>query len=197
MLAFEWGAILLYSWIDVIWADPAIRHTRVEFNTVGDPLMRPVLETLQRAVGARHPSPPMVDQPVDIEPLFYTSMKFYNMLNSHALLRDERVYAYCFEPTFKPKWFWRHGREGLLWAVTSDHSLFIREPYDFYPYGAVFTFCPRGEIRDARIVATEQDAEVQMTVGEAGFKVKGAFSLDRQAELTAGLQLLTGQQVTA
>jgi hypothetical protein len=197
MMAFEWGAILLYSWIEIVWADPDLRHTRIEYNTVGEPLLRELLATLQRVVLARRPQPFDARVPVSIEPLYGASMKFYNMLRLHALLADEQVYAYSFEPTIRPRWFWGHGREGLLWAVTNDHGLLIREPRESYPYGVVYTFCPRTEIRGARVVATEQEVELRLTMGQSGWEVKGVFSLARQAELTASLELISGQPVTA
>ncbi|HTP08000.1 MAG TPA: hypothetical protein VMP08_07105, partial [Anaerolineae bacterium] len=128
MCAFEWGAILLYSWIDIVWAGPDLRHTRIEYNTVGEPFLRELLATLQRAVLARRQQPFSAREPVSIEPLYDASMKFYNMLRLHALLDDEYTEAYCFEPTIRPRWFWDRGREGLLWAVTNYHGLLIREP---------------------------------------------------------------------
>jgi hypothetical protein len=195
MVAFEWGAILLYSWIDVVWADPALRRTRIEYNTVGEPLLRELLATLQRAILARRQQPLAADRPVSIEPLFDASMKFYNMLKLHALLDDEYTESYCFEPTIRPRWFWGHGREGLLWAVTNYHGLLIREPRESYPYGIVYTFCPRAEIREARVVETEQNVELHLAIGEPGFAVKGAFSPARQAELTASLELLREHRV--
>lgn len=195
MVAFEWGAILLYSWLEIVWADPELRYTRIEYNTVGEPLLRELLATLQRAILARRQQPLAADMPVSIEPLFDASMKFYNMLRLHALLADERVYAYCFEPTIKPRWFWGHGREGLLWAVTNYHGLFIREPRESYPYGVVYTFCPRAEIREARVVETEQNVELHLAIGEPGFEVNGVFSPARQAELTASLELLREHRV--
>ena len=50
MFAFEWGTILLYSWLDIVWADPDLRHTRLEYNSVGEPLLRGLLATLQRTI---------------------------------------------------------------------------------------------------------------------------------------------------
>jgi hypothetical protein len=197
MIAFEWGTILLYSWLEIVWADPELRHTRIEYNTVGEALVRELLATLQRAVLARHPQPFDAHVPVSIEPLYDASMKFYNMLRLHALLADEYTEAYCFEPTIKPRWFWGRRREGLLWAVTNHHGLLIREPRESYPYGVVYTFCPRTEIREARVVEAEHDVELRLTVGQSGWEVNGVFSPARQAELTASLELLSGQQVTA
>ena len=195
MFAFEWGAILLYSWIDIVWADSDIRHTRIEYNTVGEPLLRQLLATLQRAVLARCQPPPDTHSPASIAPLYDASMKFYNMLRLHALLDDEYTEAYYFEPTVRPRWFWGHGREGLLWVVTNYHGLLIREPRESYPYGVVYTFCPRDEIREARVATTEQDIELRLTVGRAGWEVSGVFSLARQAELRASLEQFSEQQV--
>jgi hypothetical protein len=197
MFAFEWGAILLYSWIDVVWADPGLRHTRIEYNTVGELLVRELLATLQRAVLARRQPPLDTHARVSIEPLYDASMKFYNMLRLHALLADEHTAAYCFEPTIRPRWFWGRGREGLLWAVTNYHGLLIREPRESYPYGVIYTFYPHDEIREARLVETEQDVELRLTVGQPGWEVTGIFSLARQAELRASLDLLTAQPLAA
>jgi hypothetical protein len=195
MIAFEWGAILLYSWIDIIWADSGLHHTRIEFNTVGENFMRALLAALRQAVLAR--LPPIVDPRTALaeDQISTLPIKFANMLLLYALLPDEHVYAYCFEPTIKPRWFWGRRRAGLLWVVTNQHSLFILEPLDSYPYGAIFTFCPRGEIRDARVVATEQEVELRLTVGEPGWEVKGVFSPARQAELTASLEQFRAQRV--
>jgi hypothetical protein len=195
MFAFEWGAILLYSWIDIVWADPDLHHTRIEYNSVGEPLLRELLATLQGAVLARRQPPFGIHSPVSIEPLYDISMKFYNMLRLHALLADEYTEAYCFEPTIRPRWFWGKGREGLLWAVTNYHGLFIREPRESYPYGVVYTFCPRDEIREARVATTEHNIELRLTVGQPGWEVAGIFSLARQAELRASLEQFSEQQV--
>lgn len=196
LIAFEWGSILLYSWIDLVWADPALRHTRIEFNAVGEEYLRPLLATLRRATLDR--TPPVVDQrtPLTDDQIWALPMKFANMLN-HALLPDEHVYTMCFEPTLRPKWLRRHSREGWLWAVTNRHGLFIREPRESYPYGVVYTFCPRGEIREARLVETERAVELHLTVGAAGFEVTGIFPPARATELAASLQPLTSQRVTA
>lgn len=197
MIAFEWGAILLYSWIEIVWADPDIRHTRIEYNTVGEPFLRSVLSTLQQAAIAQHALPPIAGRPVDVEPLFQRSMKFYNMLKLHALLPDERVFAYRFEPTIKSKWLVRRGREGLLWAVTDYHGLLIREPESSYPYGVIYSFCPRGQIRNARVTETDRDAELHLTLGAAGYEVSAAFPSAHAAELRASLPLLAPQAVDA
>jgi hypothetical protein len=193
MIAFEWGSILLYSWFDLVWADPNLRHTRIEFNTVGDEYLRPLLAALRRATLDQ--TPPVINQRVPLmdDQIWTLPMKFANMLNQ-TLLPDERVYTYCFEPTLRPKWLRRRGREGLLWAVTNHHGLFIREPRESYPYGVVFTFCPRGEIHEAHVVATEQTAELRITLGEPAFEVNGIFSLARQAELIASIEPLTSQR---
>ncbi len=194
MIAFEWGVILLHSWIDIVWADQGLRHTRVEFNTVGEDFLRALLSALRQAVLTRLPR--MVDPRAALTEgqIGTLPMKFANML-LRALLPGEQVFAYCFEPTIKPRWFWGHRRAGLLWAVTNQHSLFIQEPLESYPYGVTFMFCPRGEIRAARVVATEQKSEVCLTLGDPGLEVTGVFSPTRQAELTASLELLIGQQV--
>jgi hypothetical protein len=197
MFAFEWGAILLYSWIEIVWADPDLRRTRIEYNTVGEPLLRELLATLQRAVLARRQPPMDTHAHVSIEPLFDASMKFYNMLRLHALLDDEYTEAYCFEPTLRPRWFWGHGREGLLWAVTNYHGLLIREPRESYPYGVVYTFCPRDEIREVRVATAEHTVELRLTVGRTGWEVGGVYSLAWQAELRASLDLLTAQPLAA
>ena len=187
------GAILLYSWIDLVWADRDLRHTRIEFNTVGEEYLRTLLATLRRATLARTPS--IIDQqtPLTDDQIWVLPMKFANMLN-YALLSDEHVSMYCFEPTIRPKWLRRRGREGLLWAITNHHGLFIREPRESYPYGVIYTFCPRGEIREARLVEKEQKVELHLTLDEPGFEVAGSFPLARQAELMASIDLLTGQQ---
>ena len=195
MFAFEWGAILLYSWIEIVWADPELRHTRIEYNTVGEPLVRELLATLQHAVLARRPQPSSAHEPVSIGPLYMASMKFYNMLRLYALLDDEYTEAYCFEPTIRPRWLWGRGREGLLWAVTNYQGLLIREPREAYPYGVVYTFCPRDEIREVHVAASEQQVELRLTLGQPGWEVKGVFSLTRQAELRTSLDLLTEQRV--
>jgi hypothetical protein len=197
MCAFEWGSILLYSWIDIVWADPDLRRTRIEYNSVGEPLLRELLAVLQRAILVRQQQSSPAPETVSIEPLYFMSMKFYNMLRLHALLADEHVYAYCFEPTIRPRWFWGRGREGVLWAVTNYHGLLIREPRESYPYGVVYTFCPRDEVRESEVVGTEHDTELHLRVGEAGFEVKSIFSPASQSELTASLELLSDQQVTA
>lgn len=195
MIAFEWGVILLYSWIDITWADSGLHHTRIEFNTVGEKFVQALLAALRRAVLAR--LPPIVDpRPELTEGRIRTlPLKFANMLLLYALLPGEQVYAYCFEPTIKPRLFWGRRRAGLLWAVTNQHSLFIQEPLESYPYGVIFTFCPRGEIRDARVVATEQECELRLTLGDPGLEVKGVFSLARQAELTASVEQLREQPI--
>lgn len=192
LIAFEWGSILLYSWIDLVWADPNLRHTRIEFNTVGDEYLRPLLAALRRAT-LDH-TPPVIDQrvPLTDDQIWTLPMKFVNMLNQ-ALLPDEHVYTYCFEPTLRPKWLRRRGREGLLWAVTNHHGLFIREPRESYPYGVVFTFCPRGDIRKARLVETERAVELHLILGAAGFEVTGIFPPASAKELAASLQPLTSQ----
>ncbi len=195
MFAFEWGTILLYSWIDIVWADPGLRHTRIEYNTVGEPFLRQLLATLQRAVLARRQQPIDTHEPIRIEPLYFASMKFYNMLRLHALLADEYTEAYCFEPTIRPRWFLGRGREGLLWAVTNYHGLLIREPRESYPYGVIYTFCPRDEIHEIRLAATEQNVELRLIVGQPGWEVTGIFSLARQAELRASLEQFSEQQV--
>jgi hypothetical protein len=195
MIAFEWGEILLYSWIDIIWADSGLHHTRIEFNTVGKNFLQALLAALRQAVLARLPL--IVDPRTELTEgqIWTLPMKFANMLLLYALLPDEQVYTYCFEPTIKPRWFWGRRRASLLWAVTNQHCLFIQEPLESYPYGVIFTFCPRGEIRDARVVATEQECELRLTLGDPSFEVKGVFSPARQVELTASLELLSGQQV--
>ena len=195
MFAFEWGTILLYSWLDMVWADPELRHTRLEYNSVGEPFLRELLATLQRAVLARHQPPLDTHAPVSIEPLYDDSMKFYNMLRFHALLADEYAEAYCFEPTIKPRWFWGRSQEGLLWAVTNYHGLLIREPRESYPYGVIYTFCPRDEIREISVATTEQTVELRLTVGQPGWEVNGIFSLNREAELRASLEEFSVQQV--
>jgi hypothetical protein len=50
MIAFEWGVILLYSWIEIVWVDSGLRHTRFEFNTVGEDYLRLLLAALQQVV---------------------------------------------------------------------------------------------------------------------------------------------------
>lgn len=195
MIAFEWGAILLYSWIEIVWTDPGIRRTRIEYNTVGEPLLRPVLETLQRAVGARHRLPSVAGQSVDIEPLFRQSMKFYNMLTLHALLPDERVCTYCFEPAHRSRWLWQRGREGLLWAVTDQHGLLIREPRESHSYGVIYTFCPRGEIRQAQLMDAEDNVELRLRVGAPGYEVRAVFPPARTTDLAASLKPLLRQGI--
>lgn len=193
MIAFEWGAILLYSWIDIVWANPDIRRTRIEYNTVGETHLRPRLESLQRAVNARCRLPATAGQPIDLRPLFQQSMKFYNMLTLHALLSDERVYTCCFEPGRRSRWRWRRGHEGVLWAMTDQHGLLIREPRESHPYGVIYTFCPRGEIRQARLLEVEQNVELHLTVGAAGYEVHAAFPATRATDLMASLEPLLRQ----
>lgn len=195
MIAFEWGVILLYSWIDIVWADSGLRHTRIEFNTVGEEHLRSLLAALQQAMLTR--ITPIIDQRTALTEAQIRTlpMKFANLLLNGALLADEHVYTTIFEPTIKSKWFWRRSRDGLLWAVTNYHSLFIREPSESYPYGAIYTFCPRGEIRDARVIENNQQAELRVTLGDLGFQVSGVLSLARQAELRAVVQrLMNGNQ---
>jgi hypothetical protein len=198
MIAFEWGIILLYSWIDIVWADSELHRTHVEYNTVGESLLQPWIETLRRVTLART-APPIEHRSAISEAQLRTAlpMKFANMLLLHALLKDEFVYTWSFEPTRKPKWFWGGWRDGLLWAVTNYHSLLIREPREAFPYGAVFTFCPRSEIREARVVENDQGLELRLTLGEPGFQVTGLFPLTRRDELVANLELLTPNHVMA
>jgi hypothetical protein len=190
MIAFEWGVILLYSWIDIVWADSDLRHTRIEFNTVGEDHLRKLLVALQQSI-LDHTTP-MIDQrtPLTEDQIRVLPMKFTNMLLKRALLPGEHVYTYVFEPALRSRWFWRHRREGLLWAVTNYHSLFIREPPESYPYGVVFTFCPRSKIHKTCIIETRQGVEVYFTLGEPAFEVKGVFSIARQAKLMAAIEQL-------
>ncbi len=198
MIAIEWGIILLYSWIDIVWADSDLHRTHVEYNTVGEPLLQPLIELLRRAVLARAAPPIEHRSPVTKEQLRAAlPMKFANMLILHALLKDELVYTWVFEPTRKPKWFWGGWREGLLWAVTNYHSVFVREPREAFPYGVVFTFCPRREIREARVVEKDQYLELCLTLGEPGFQVTGLFPLTRRDELMANIELLMPDRATA
>jgi hypothetical protein len=197
MVAFELGVVLLHSWLGIVWADTSLRRTRIEYNAVGEPHIRSLLAMLQRAAFARQGQPSIHHAPVDVEPLFGLSMKFYDALRHRALLADEQLHAWVFEPGRKPNRLGRGGRLGILWAVTNYQGILIRDTREAFPYGSVYAFCPWGTVRNAQVVEHGRRAELCITVSHHNYLIKAEFPLTRAADLVTSTTVLPPQLIAA
>jgi hypothetical protein len=197
ILSFEWGAILLHSWIE--WAQASqdqVERTRVYFNSVGQSLFKRVLDS-QRHDLAAQTGRVAERQDRHLAHLAKLPFKFLNLITTELLLPDEQVQTVVFQPAVwtRQRGILRRQKAAALAVVLSSyHILVAQEELTGRPdsWGLVTHFYPLDRIQQV-ILKQEQDTlwlnlvmEVQGTQQQAHIR----FEPDAQTALQELLTLL-------
>lgn len=154
----ERGCVLLYSWIELKAQDAAgVADYRIEFNTVREDLMLPVVERIRMAYS------PAVDTEPDPESAFDflrdTNLKFFNFAEQ-SLLPHRKIGKVIYQPEItKPilHVFRKSIQDAHLTLITPEEVVDIVETgrvdaAGTRNQGAVWRFIPRKSIRGSVVV---------------------------------------------
>ena len=197
ILSFEWGAILLHSWIEWTQASQGrVERTRVHFNSVGQNLFKRVLDS-QRHDLAAQTGRVAERQDRRLAYLADLPLKFLNLITIELLLPDEQVQAVVFQPAVwtRHRGILRRQKAAALALVLSNyHILVAQEELTGRPdsWGLVTRFYPLDRVRQVTL-EQEQDTlwlnlvlEAQSTQQQARIR----FEPDAQTALQELLALL-------
>ncbi len=175
VLLVEHHLILLYGCLQFVgWAQGELRRILVEYNTVGEPLLHTALQRVVRqAYGGMDSAPPARDAATLalLEQLGAQSFKFRNGLQIYALLPEERVVDYVWQPriTRRIAGIFRQGvAPAALLALTDRALILIREEKaSGAAYGWLIAFCPRQQLvgMSTRPQQIWHHVDIQLTAG--------------------------------
>lgn len=141
--------LLLYGRLELIGSVGGdLTRVEVEFNTVGEYLLRPPLEQfLQLTWGqTRVDLPPESQLDATLKQLTELPLKFNNGLRHRGLQPAERLLGFVFQPAiWVPRWrfLWRQVSATTLLALTDRQVVLVQEPMEQRTtYGWIFTYCP-------------------------------------------------------
>lgn len=147
LLSIELATLLLYAYVQFMWADAGQCHTaRIEFNTVGMTLIDAELRRLRAAIASLQPVAELqaIGQPIASLPY-----KFQTYLNL-SRLPDEQIMAIVYQPAFWRGWgpFRRPLAPNRAAAFTDRHLILIEDAgRRWADYTIDRRFLPRSRIR--------------------------------------------------
>ncbi|PKO12917.1 MAG: hypothetical protein CVU39_21655 [Chloroflexi bacterium HGW-Chloroflexi-10] len=156
ILKLRLSMILLYGRVEiwgVLRSNGQVVKIDLEYNTVGQPLLKPMLHALIRKswnekgnLAKTHP----VDE--TYSNFVNQSFSFYNALNSVALQLDERVLGIVYQPEITEpylKFFRRAIFPQSVVVMTDRQLILLQEDVSFKPHHEwIFTFCAWHWIED-------------------------------------------------
>ena len=168
ILTFELGEVLLHDWLELVYAHAdETRVVHVDFNAAGLDWLKPLVSSLRQRVQNTDSEAASIFE-ASSAPLAY---KWQTILQIETKVFNETAMLCAFEPSAPRRWFWQNGREGKLVLLMPQHIVVAREPLEIYPYGWITKSCVRSQIRDARVLLTEQSAILELTLGARALKI--------------------------
>jgi len=197
ILSFEWGAILLRSWIEWTQASQGrVERTRVHFNSVGQNLFKRILDSQRHDLAAQ--TGRVAEQP-DRHLAYLADLprKFLNLITIELLLPDEQVQAVVFQPAI---WI---GRSGLFrrqkaaaqaLVLSNYHVLVAQEELTGRSdsWGLVTRFYPLDRIRQVTLKQEQDTLWLDLVLETQGAQQQAhvQFEPDAQTALQELLALL-------
>ncbi|NWG15528.1 MAG: hypothetical protein HXY41_02730 [Chloroflexi bacterium] len=165
LLYADLATILLYGYMKLVWAEnEQVETLLIEYNTVGEHIMRHLLEEARTQIAARSA---LADLPGQA---FQLPFKFQNYLK-YSLLPGEQVQAAVFEPARRQgkRWYSPYIAPNRAVAITSRHLIILEEELrrfllprlekrESITYGIITRFCPSD-----RVQALNVHREAEMT----------------------------------
>lgn len=196
MLLFEWGAILLHSWIEWTQAHQGqSERTRVYFNSVGASIFKRLLDSQRRALAAQTGRMAGLPQR-GLALLAALPFKFSNLITIELLLPDEQVQAVVFQPTvWAGRGILRHPTTAAQALVLSNYHLLVAQEEltgRSDTWGLVTRFYPRERIRQATLEPGQDALWLNLTQETQGAQhpARIRFEPDAQSALQELLLLL-------
>ena len=191
IIRVDWAIILLYGYVSFTWvADQTLKTLRIEYNGVGDWLIRAELERLRKAQHC-----PEADVAA-LESMNWDAirqalpLKINNYLH-YALIPGESVRQIIFQPAKKKlRRTWRpRASEDRTLALTSEGIIVLEEAQDWMNYGILIHHFPLRSIRNVRFEPASDRVRLRLSVGAtaSGDEMSMLLSEQNAQQLSAGL----------
>jgi len=176
ILKLRLSMILLYGRVEiwgVLRSNGQVVKIDLEYNTVGQPLLKPMLHALIRKSWNEKGNPAKT-HPVDetYSNFVNQSFSFYNALNSVALQPDEKVLGTVYQPEITDPYlkFFRRGVFPQTVVVMTDRQLILlQEDLSFNPHHEwIFTFCAWHQIVDLKEAQQENRRKFSIRLAAGG-----------------------------
>jgi len=171
--------ILLYGRLDILdaWeSETGQVQVNVEYNTVGEYLLRPWLTRLIRQTQENESLYAVEPDRTRalLDELEERSLKFRNGVSYYGLQPEERILGYVYQPTiFIRNWLGlrRIASPATALFLTDRQVIIEEEEKTDVPgkYGWIFTYIPRSRIRSIETIMREDLAELHFHLGNGEF----------------------------
>lgn len=166
--ALEIATVLLYAWAEFAWMhNGQVERLKVEFNAVGEHLMRRKIERIR---GAAFPECPafVVPDPTVHDHVAAMPLKFRNYLH-FALLRGETLRAAIYQPAFRrgPGRFRPYLAPSRAIGVTDRAIVIVEEDVAGHTtYGVITRYLPLEKLADVTFEPDEHCTWLRLRVGQ-------------------------------
>lgn len=162
IITIKLNLILLYESLEIWFIDlGANSKLEVEYNTVGHPILSPMLRGLIRKTW-RLNKPEFADAPLDrsFDDLENISYSFYNGLRIEALQAEEKVLGYVYQLEIRVPWlkvFHRSLSPQTVIAVTNQQIILLQQDLKLKTHHEwIITFCPLYRVVEVKNEAFKQ-----------------------------------------
>ncbi len=176
LLYVDLAIVLLYGYVTFCWmAGGTLQTLKIEYNGVGDRLMRAEVERLRKTMLCPEVSAPVLSR-ADWAAIWNSMpLKFANYLY-YALFAGEPVLRAVFQPTLNPERRARVSEDRTL-ALTPEGMIVLEEAREFSKFGMVIRYYPARVIREMRFERAGDRVWLRMSVGASGFCEEAAIPL--------------------
>ncbi len=176
LVQVDLATILLYGYVCFHWiAGNALQTLKIEYNNLGDLLMRAEVERLRIRIRCPEGDAAVLSQAEWTAILKSMPLKFAYYLQ-YALFPGEVVLRVIFQPTINPKRRSRASEDRTL-ALTSEGMIVLEAAREFSNYGMVIRYFPIGAIRGIRFEPASDQVWLRLSLGAAGIAEETALPL--------------------
>jgi hypothetical protein len=183
----ELTLVLLYAYVQFTWASAgSIETIKIEFNSVGEPVIREQLASLRDKIIECSPHPRLKTDSRLRASIADLPLKFHNYLNL-ALLPREEVFASVYQPAMRRHtgWFRPLLSANRTVAVTTHHVLLVED--EFRPhadYSVITRFLPMHRIQRVIFEPTPDAIWMGLLLGTAEAMQPLSIPLEPEAATT-------------
>jgi hypothetical protein len=176
VVRIEWAMVLLYAYVSFTWiADQRLKTLKIEYNAVGDEIVRGELERLRRA---QHDPEADTADLVSLDSDDVLPLKFRNYLR-YVLIPGESVRQIIFQPGRErsPGFWWFRASEGRTLALTSAEMIVMEESGKWLNLGIVIRCFPLRAIQDIQFEPEGDRVWLRVRVGASAVGEETSLSL--------------------